>query len=73
MSGDDKTTIKEKVTGEKEEKKETTKSEPAPGGTRMAINEKGLPGKKKSSTSSAKTSTTSETKAEEPKKEDPKH
>lgn len=53
----------------KEEKK--TEQEPAPGGTRMAINEKGLPGKKKTNTASS-TSKTDESKKEEPKKEEPK-
>ena len=55
---------------EEEVAKQETKAEPAPGGTRMAINEKGLPTKKKSSSSSNKT--TSENKATEPKKEEPK-
>lgn len=49
----------------KEEKKEETKQEPAPGGTRMAINEKGLPTKKKTNSSTSKT--------DETKKEEPKH
>ena len=53
----------------KEEKKEETKKEetkePAPGGTRMAINEKGLPSKKKTNSGTAKT--------DETKKEEPKH
>lgn len=58
----------------KEEKKtEETKQEPAPGGTRMAINEKGLPGKKKSpATSTSSTNKTDESKKDEPKKEEPK-
>ena len=60
----------------KEEKKtEETKQEPAPGGTRMAINEKGLPSKKKTnstSSTSKSTSTTSETKADGTKSEEPK-
>jgi Ni/Co efflux regulator RcnB len=47
-----------------EAKKEESKQEPSSGGTRMAINEKGLPGKKKN-TSTAKTT---EEKKEEPKK-----
>lgn len=50
----------------KEEKKTEEKKaeEPAPGGTRMAINEKGLPSKKKETS----TKTPSESKKEEPKK-----
>ena len=47
-----------------EKKKEETKQEPAPGGTRMAINEKGLPGKKKPNSTASKTD---ESKKEEPK------
>lgn len=51
----------------KEEKKtEETKQEPAPGGTRMAINEKGLPSKKKAPA-------TNTSKTDESKKEEPKH
>ena len=49
-------------------KKEESKSESSPpGGTRMAINEKGLPRKKQTNTDANKTSA-SEGKKEEPKK-----
>ena len=43
----------------KKEKKEEKKEEKPAGGTRMAINEKGLPGTKKNTNSSSKSSSSS--------------